>query len=94
MQCRAPVSDDDLLEYWTRTTSDQEEARVEEHLFACAAKQVRDRVQDATWQAFWETTVDGKSAKDVAAELHMTVAAVYLAKSRVLKRLRQEIAVR
>ena len=40
----------------------------ERQLFACAAKQVRGKVQDSTWQAFWRTTVDDKSAKDVALE--------------------------
>jgi RNA polymerase sigma-70 factor (ECF subfamily) len=40
--------------------------------------------------AFWKTTVDGESAADAAADLNMTRNAVYLAKSRVLRRLREE----
>jgi len=63
----------------------------ERHLFAVAAKQVRGRVQEATWQAFWRTAVDGQNAKDVAAELQMTVANVYLAKSRVMAQLKEQI---
>ena len=43
---------------------------------------------DATWQAFWRTAVDGQSSKDTAAQLGMTVAAVYLARSRVVARLK------
>ncbi len=63
----------------------------ERQLFACAAKQVRGRVQESTWQAFWQTTVDGKNGKEVAQDLNMTVAAVYLAKSRVMAQLKEQI---
>ena len=45
-----------------------------------------------TWQAFWRTTVDGLSAADVAGQLGMNVAAVYQAKSRVLRRFRQRMS--
>jgi RNA polymerase sigma-70 factor (ECF subfamily) len=63
----------------------------ERRLFRWAAEQVRPRFQDATWQAFWQTAVEGKSGKDVAEALGMTVAAVYLAKSRVMARLREQV---
>ena len=32
----------------------------DQRLFAWAAEQVRGSFQDATWQAFWQTAVDGK----------------------------------
>lgn len=60
-------------------------------LLAWAAEQVRPQVQETTWQAFWQTAVEGKSGKDVAAELGMTTAAVYLARSRVMARLRSVV---
>ena len=44
-----------------------------------------------TWTAFIRTAVDGQTAGDVAAELGMSVGAVYVAKSRVLHRLRSEL---
>jgi RNA polymerase sigma-70 factor (ECF subfamily) len=47
--------------------------------------------EPATWQACWETVVMGRPAAEVAAELGTTVNAVYLAKSRVLGRLRQDL---
>ena len=46
---------------------------------------------DATWQAFWHTAVDGLMASEVGQRLGMTPGAVYVAKSRVLSRLREEI---
>jgi RNA polymerase sigma-70 factor (ECF subfamily) len=63
----------------------------ERRLFTWAAEQVRTSVQGATWQAFWQTAVEGKSGQEVAHVLGMSVAAVYLAKSRVMARLKEQI---
>ena len=52
---------------------------------------VRVEFGDRTWQAFWRTTVEGHAPKDVAAELGVTPDAVRMAKSRVLRRLREEL---
>ena len=49
------------------------------------------RVRGRTWQAFWRTTVDGSTAGAVALELGMSPGAVRVAKSRVLRRLREEL---
>src|SRR5438067_668051 len=65
------------------------EREYEQSLFAWAARQVRGEVAEATWQAFWQTGVEHKAAKDVARQLGMTVAAVYMAKSRVTARLKE-----
>jgi RNA polymerase sigma-70 factor (ECF subfamily) len=48
--------------------------------------------EPATWQAFQQTVVIGRRPADVAGELGLTVNAVYLARSRVLRRLREELA--
>jgi RNA polymerase sigma factor (sigma-70 family) len=64
------------------------EVEYDQRLFAWAAEQVRAQVREATWQAFWQTAVEGKPGKDVAASLGMTLAAVRLAKSRVVARLK------
>jgi RNA polymerase sigma-70 factor (ECF subfamily) len=45
----------------------------------------------STWKACWETVVQARSPADVAQELGLTENAVYLARSRVLRRLRQEL---
>ncbi|HXG13075.1 MAG TPA: sigma-70 family RNA polymerase sigma factor [Gemmataceae bacterium] len=67
------------------------EQECERRLFAWAAEQVRSEVQEATWQAFWMTAVEGKSGKETATALGMTAAAVYLAKSRVMARLKEHV---
>jgi RNA polymerase sigma-70 factor (ECF subfamily) len=46
--------------------------------------------EPATVRAFHRLVFDNQGAADVAAELNMSVAAVYTAKSRVLRRLREE----
>jgi RNA polymerase sigma-70 factor (ECF subfamily) len=66
-------------------------AECERRIFAHAAAQIRGDFKEATWQAFWLTAVDGRSGKEVAEQLGMTVAAVYLAKSRVMARLKEQI---
>jgi RNA polymerase sigma factor (sigma-70 family) len=57
-------------------------------LFHWVAEKIRDEFQDATWRAFWNTAVKGQAAKQVAENLSMSVGAVYIAKSRVLARLK------
>jgi RNA polymerase sigma-70 factor (ECF subfamily) len=52
---------------------------------------VRAEFENRTWEAFWRTAVEGHAPADVAEDLGMTVQAVYQAKSRVLRRLRQEL---
>jgi RNA polymerase sigma-70 factor (ECF subfamily) len=58
-------------------------------LFAWACERVRRDVSGATWQAFWRTAIDGQAGKQVAAELGLSVAAVYLARRRIVTRLRE-----
>jgi RNA polymerase sigma-70 factor (ECF subfamily) len=53
---------------------------------------LRSEFEARTWQAFWRTTVDEHYAADVAADLGISVNAVYKAKARVLARLRQELS--
>ena len=56
-----------------------------------AAEQLRGEFTEQTWQAFWRTGVEGRSAKEVGAELGMTVGTIYHYKSRVMARLRRKI---
>jgi RNA polymerase sigma-70 factor (ECF subfamily) len=63
-----------------------------ERLLAWAAEQVQKEVQPATWRAFRLTAVERQSGEQAAAQLGLSVAAVYLAKSRVMKRLRELVS--
>jgi RNA polymerase sigma-70 factor (ECF subfamily) len=56
-----------------------------------ALQRVRARATENTWQAFWQVTVEGRKPGDVAADLGLSVNAVYVACSRILSRLRQEM---
>jgi RNA polymerase sigma-70 factor (ECF subfamily) len=61
----------------------------ERRMVAWACAQARAQVSDITWQAFWRTAVAGQPGKQVAADLGLSVAAVYHARSRVLARLKE-----
>lgn len=58
-------------------------------LFRWAADQVRERVSEKQWLAFWRTSVEGSSIEEVAKGLRMTVGAIYIARSRIAKRIRE-----
>jgi RNA polymerase sigma-70 factor (ECF subfamily) len=51
---------------------------------------VRARVEPRTWQAFWLTEYEGEAPAAVAQKLGMRLSALYVAKRRVLKILREE----
>ncbi len=53
---------------------------------------IRDEFKPRTWQAFWRVVVDEVPTAEVADELGASANAVRLAKFRVLKRLREELA--
>jgi len=54
-----------------------------------AVTKVQSEFEPDTWRAFWMTMVDGRSTTDAAFEIGTTKNSVYLAKSRVTKRLRE-----
>jgi RNA polymerase sigma-70 factor (ECF subfamily) len=68
------------------------EAEYRRRLFRWAAEETRGQFTPATWQAFWQTAVDGRAPSEVAAALGLSVGAVYIARSRVLAGLRRRIA--
>ena len=55
-----------------------------------AVELVRSSFEERTRQAFWNVVVEGHSPRDVAANLKMSLNAVYMAKSKMLRRLRDE----
>ena len=52
---------------------------------------VRSEFEERTWNAFWRSTVEVEPTADIALSLGITANSVRQAKSRVLRRLRQEL---
>jgi RNA polymerase sigma-70 factor (ECF subfamily) len=75
-----------------RDEEDSWNREFERQLFTLAAELVRPTFSEATWQAFQASAVEGRSGKEVAEALGISVAAVYLAKSRVMVKLKAEVA--
>jgi RNA polymerase sigma-70 factor (ECF subfamily) len=63
-----------------------------EYLVQRALVLIKEDFQPNTWQAWHDFAVAGKPAAEVARELGLSRHAVYLAKARVLRRLREELA--
>jgi len=63
----------------------------ERRLFEWAAEQVRDQVDETTWEAFHRTAVNGQKPAGVARELHVSIGSVYVARNRVLNRIQKLI---
>jgi RNA polymerase sigma-70 factor, ECF subfamily len=56
-----------------------------------AIELVHASVEERTWQAFWRVAVEGKEVAAVAGELGISVQAVYDAKYRIRRKIRQEL---
>ena len=64
----------------------------DEYVAASLMQRVQGDFAPATWQAFRRHALEGEPAVQVAAALGLSLNSVLLAKSRVLKRVRQELA--
>lgn len=67
------------------------EVEYQRRLAAIAMERVKKEFQESTWQAFWKTAVEGSSAAEVSKQIGMSTGAIYVAKSRVLARLKEEV---
>jgi RNA polymerase sigma-70 factor, ECF subfamily len=76
----APADDD---AFW--------EVEYQRHLVGRALQLMQADFQPLTWKACWEFVVSGRPAAEVAADLGVSLDVVYSAKSRVLRRLREEL---
>ena len=68
-------------------TAFHEEYRNE--MFHRAAEQARGEFRESTWSAFWRTCVQHEPIAEVAQKLELSVGSVYVARSRIIARLRQ-----
>jgi RNA polymerase sigma-70 factor (ECF subfamily) len=71
---------------------DEEHATDTTELVRRALRLIRVEFEERTWQAFWRVTIEGHAPKDVAQDMKISPDAVRMAKSRVLRRLREELA--
>ena len=56
--------------------------------FRWAARRVRQSVKEQTWEAFSKTAIECRTPQEVADELGVDVGTIYLARSRVMSRLK------
>jgi len=67
------------------------ELEYQRRIAAIAMEKIKAEFQDSSWQAFWLTAVEGKSAGEVSKQIGLSTGAIYVAKSRVLARLKEEV---
>ncbi len=84
--------DEELQEIAASNLPELEETEHREYLVARALRFMQAEFRDVTWKACWELVVAQRPAAEIAQELGISVNSVYLAKSRVLRRLREELA--
>jgi RNA polymerase sigma-70 factor, ECF subfamily len=80
----ATVVPDDADTFW--------ENEYRRELTARALELMQADFAPSTWKACWEFVAQGRPAVEVASELGISENAVYLAKCRVMRRLKQELA--
>lgn len=87
------ASDTQLTEWAADQPSPEEQGEWEQEyrqrLFDWAADAVKSEFQSSSWQAFWRTAVDHEPVAVVAADLGLSPGAVYIARSRIIARLRE-----
>ncbi|MGL6073358.1 MAG: RNA polymerase sigma factor [Fimbriiglobus sp.] len=66
-------------------------AELENHLLHVAMESIQDAFDPTNWKAFERTWVHNEPTVEVAASLGIPVAQVYVAKSRIAKRLAEEL---
>jgi RNA polymerase sigma-70 factor (ECF subfamily) len=71
---------------------EQEEAQYRQYLLRQTLQVLKPEFSTTIWKAFEEHVLAGRSADEVATHLNIAPGTVYVAKSRVFKRLRQELA--
>lgn len=63
----------------------------DQQVLAWAMEHVRCEFRESTWQAFVRTSIDGRTATEVAQELKMSLGSLYVARSRIVARLRMKV---
>ena len=88
--------DRQIAEVLDATLPDSAESDLFDHeyrqqVLAWATEQVRREFRETTWQAFVETSINGRAIAEVASELNLLPGSVYVARSRIIARLRAKV---
>lgn len=67
------------------------EVEYQRRLASLAMDRIKGEFQDKTWRAFWLTAVEGVAAAEAGRQVGISPGAVYVAKSRVLARLKEKV---
>ena len=83
----------DLADLPDSSTPSREEfdTELKRHAFLWVARNIRHEFQTKTWESFWRTAVQNHSIQSTAEDLQISVGAVYVARSRVMARLRSRV---
>lgn len=76
----ARSSESDLFDY-----------EYQQQVLAWAIQQVQQEFRKTTWQAFLETALQGRAITEVARELGLSPGSVYVARSRIIARLKAKV---
>jgi len=60
-------------------------------LFLWASSEIQSEFRESTWQAFWQTSVEGREVPQVSKDLGLSAGTIYVARSRIMKRLREKV---
>jgi RNA polymerase sigma-70 factor (ECF subfamily) len=83
-----------MLQEVPAASADSSELFLKEYrreLFRWAAERVRQQVSERQWMVFWLTSVEERPIAEVAEEFEMSVGSIYVARSRITKRIREMI---
>lgn len=83
-----------LLQIVDASTVPEQEPTGDEQLQSLihrALQQVQNEFEQVTWRGFWRSVIDGVPTDMVAAELNVSPASIRQARSRVLRKLRQQL---
>ena len=83
-----------MLDELPEASTDSSELFLKEYrreLFRWAAELVRQQVSERQWMVYWLTSVEARPIAEVAAEYAMSVGSIYIARSRITKRIREMI---
>lgn len=96
---RAPqaIGGTDFLDWINQsipTSSDDEQRAANDYrqeVFQWALRQIQEEFQPSTWKAFWQTSIENEPIEHFARSSGMSPGAIYMARSRVMARLRTKV---